>query len=131
MTRSRPYRDADDLMRLQRYNAEKFALDGGGWLHPGDIPHRLFNVGRGYNAADLLRLWEDGAGEIVGWALANPRTGSFDVQSHEAAVLHEALTWVETTLPNAQIETELRERDSFWTAIFTEHGFAPDPKALP
>lgn len=131
MTRSRPYQDADDLIRLQRFNAEQFALGAGGWLHPGDIPHRLFNTGRGYAADDLLRLWEDDAGEIVGWAIAIPRTGGFDVQSHRANVVHEALTWVETTLPNAQIETELPEGDSFWTAIFRERGFAPDPKALP
>ncbi len=131
MTHSRPYQDAGDMMRLQRYNAEQFPLGKGGWLHPGDIPHRLFNGGRGYDAADLLRLWEDNAGVIAGWALANPRLGSFDVQSHHADVLHEALTWVETTLPNALIETELPEGDSFWAAIFRERGFAPDPKALP
>jgi mycothiol synthase len=126
MTHSRAYRDADDMARLQRYNAEQFPLGKGGWLHPGDIAHRLFNGGRGYNAADLLRLWEDEAGAIVGWAIANPRTGEFDVQSHDVDVLHEALTWVEATLPNAQIETELPEGDSLWTAIFTERGFAPD-----
>jgi ribosomal protein S18 acetylase RimI-like enzyme len=131
MTRSRAYRGGYDVARLQRYNAEQFALGAGGWLHPGDIPHRLFNSGRGYNPADLLRLWEDDAGEIVGWAVVVPRLGSFDVQSHHADVLHEALTWVETTLTNAQIETELPEGDSLWTAIFRERGFAPDPKALP
>lgn len=131
MSRPRPYQDARDLLRLQRYSAQQFPLGAGGWLHPGDIPHRLFNGGRGYDPAALLRLWEDDAGEIVGWAVAIPRTGGFDVQSHLVDVLHEALTWVEATLPNAQIETELPEGESFWTEIFRERGFAPDPKALP
>ncbi|MBL8132358.1 MAG: GNAT family N-acetyltransferase [Anaerolineae bacterium] len=131
MTHSRAYQHAGDLLRLQRYSAERFALDAGGWLHPGDIPHRLFNGGRGQNPADLLRLWEDEVGEILGWALVNPRNGSFDVQSHDDAVLHKALTWIETKLVNAHIETELREGDSFFETIFTDRGFAPNPRALP
>jgi mycothiol synthase len=130
MTHSRPYRDADDLARLQHYNAAQMAQDACGWLHPGDIPHRLFNAGRRHKPADLLRLWEDDAGEIAGWALAIPQK-RFDVQSHDAAVIVEALAWVESTLMGDSIETEVYDSDAFRKPILTQHGFAPDPDSLP
>lgn len=128
MVYSRPYRDAADLARLQQYNAAQIAQDACGWLHPGDIPHRLFNSGRKHEPSDLLRLWEDEAGGIVGWALFNPQKG-FDVQSHDADVIAEALAWVETRLTTEN--TELWDDDVFRRAIFTQHGYAPDPNALP
>lgn len=130
MTYSRPYRDANDLVRVQDYSATQITHNARGWLYPGDIPHRLFNGGRKYNPTDLLRLWEDDAGEIVGWALAIPEK-SFDVQSHDASVIIEALAWVESTLTDDIIKTELYDGDTFRAAIFAQHGFAPDPAALP
>lgn len=128
MTRSRPYRDANDLARLQHYNAAQIAQDACGWLHPGDIPHRLFNGGRRHKPADLLRLWEDDAGEIAGWALLMPQK-SFDVQSHDASVIAEALAWVESSLTADSIGTEIWDSDAFRAAISAQHGFAPDSDA--
>lgn len=128
MIHSRPYRDASDLARLQHYNAAQIAHDACGWLHPGDIPHRLFNSGRRHKPADLLRLWEDDAGEIAGWALIIPQKG-FDVQSHHATVIAKALAWVESSLTADSIETELWDGDAFRAAIYTQHGFAPNPDA--
>ena len=125
MTHSRAYCDADDLARLQHYNAAQIGHDPCGWLFPGDIAHRLFNNGRRHNPADLLRLWEDDAGEIAGWALVIPQK-SFDVQSHDAAVITEALAWVESSLTGDSIETEVWDDDSFRTAIYAQHGFAPN-----
>ena len=130
MTYSRPYRGADDLARLQHYNAVQIAHDPCGWLHPGDLPHRLFNAGRRHKPPDLQRLWEDHAGEIAGRALAIPQN-SFDVQSHDAGVIAEALAWVESGLTAESIETELWDDDAFRTAIYAQHGFAPNPDALP
>lgn len=128
-THSRPYRDAHDLARLQHYTATQIAHDACGWLYPGDIPHRLFNSGRRHKPADLLRLWEDEAGEIVGWAILMPEN-RFDVQSHDATVIAEALAWVENRLTADSIETEVWDGDAFRRAIFAQHGFAPDPNAL-
>ncbi len=130
MTHSRPYRDASDMARLQQYNAAQIAHDACGWLYPGDISHRLFNNGRRHEPADLLRLWEDDAGEIAGWALVIPEK-SFDVQSHDATVIAEALAWVESSLTAGSIETELYDGDTIRTAIFAQHGFAPDPDGFP
>jgi ribosomal protein S18 acetylase RimI-like enzyme len=128
MTHSRPYRDADDLARLQYYNAAQIRHDPCGWLHPGDIPHRLFNYGRMHKPADLLRLWEDDEGEIAGWALVIPQK-SFDVQSHDANVIAEALDWVESRLTSGSIE--IWDSDVFRAAIFAQRGFAPAADELP
>lgn len=130
MTHSRPYQHSSDLTRLQQYSAVQSAQNACGWLHPGDLAHRLFNGGRRHNPADLLRLWEDESGAIAGWALMVP-PGSFDVQSHDASVIAAALAWAESTLTADSIETELYDDDLFRTAIFAQHGFAPDPDATP
>lgn len=130
MTRSRPYHDADDVAHLQHYNVTHIQHDPCGWLHPGDIPHRLFNSGRRHNPSDILRLWLNDADEIVGWAIAIPPKG-FDIQSHDAAVMGEALVWVQDSLTADTIETEVWDSDTFRTSIYTQHGFAPDPDALP
>lgn len=130
MTHSRPYRDADDITRLQQYNALQTARDARGWLHPGDIPHRLFNGGRRHNPADLLRLWEDEAGNILGWAMLG-LPNKFDIQSHDPAVIAEALAWVETSLQADKLETDIWAGDTFREPIYRQDGFAPDPEALP
>lgn len=130
MLHARPYRTADDLARLQHYNATHIAHDICGWLYPGDLAHRLFSSGRRHAPADLLRLWEDETGAIVGWALVIPPK-SFDIQSHDADVIAEALAWVQTTLTAPRIETELHDADTFRPLIFAQQGFVPDPDALP
>lgn len=129
MTRSRPYSNANDLVRLQHYNAKQIARDPCGWLHPGDIACRLMtSSGRGHDPANVLRLWEDDAGEVVGWASFVPKKG-FDLQSHDARIIVEALAWLTPQLTTESIE--LYDDDAFRKPIFTQHGFAPDPNALP
>lgn len=130
MTHSHAYRNASDLARLQYYNAVQISHDPCGWLHPGDIPHRLFNSGRRYQPTELLRLWEDGAGEIAGWALVIPQQ-SFDIQSHDATIIAKALVWVEHSLTGDSIETELWDGDVFRTTIYAQHGFVPNPDMSP
>ena len=42
--RRRSYRGDADVALLQAFNAEAIAATGGcGYVHPGDIAHRLFN----------------------------------------------------------------------------------------
>ena len=94
----RPYGGPADLDLLAAFNAEAAAATGGcGYLHPGDIAHRLYNGNRRYRPADVLVVWED-AGGVAGWALAAPAYAGFDVQirpdlrggAFERSVLEEA-----------------------------------------
>jgi mycothiol synthase len=67
------------------------------YLHPGDIPHRLYNGMRGrFPLAEIVRLWEK-AGEIIGFACAYPSWHAYDVQVHpefrDGDVERTALQW--------------------------------------
>jgi len=76
----RAYTGAADLQRLQDFNAAAIAVtDHCGYLHPGDIPHHIYNGNRGYDPATLLTIWEDDGG-IAAWVLANMRHKGFDAQ---------------------------------------------------
>ena len=76
----RPYRDGRDLDLLQTFNGESFAAtDGCGYLHPGDIPHHVYNGNKHYDPPDLLSIWEDEDG-VAAWVLAQPRHKGFDAQ---------------------------------------------------
>jgi mycothiol synthase len=76
----RTYRGAADLKLLQDFNAAAIAVtDHCGYLHPGDIPHHLYNGNRRYDPAEVLTIWEDEQG-VAAWLLVGPRHKSFDAQ---------------------------------------------------
>ncbi len=76
----RPYGTPEDLKRLQDFNAAAIAKTNGcGFLHPGDIPHRLFNGNKYFNPAEVMTIWEDQQG-IAAWLLIGPRHKSYDAQ---------------------------------------------------
>lgn len=76
----RPYQGAADIALLQAFNAAAIAqTDGCGYVHPGDIPHRLFNGNKLYDPAEVLTIWEDEAG-VAAWVMVGPRHRSADSQ---------------------------------------------------
>jgi ribosomal protein S18 acetylase RimI-like enzyme len=65
---------------LQEFNGRAIAAAGqGGYLHPGDIVHRMFNGCRHHDVSRLFHIWEDGAG-ITAWVMLQPGHDSFDLQ---------------------------------------------------
>jgi len=92
----RTYTSESDLKLLQDFNAAAIALtDHCGYLHPGDVPHHLFNGNRKYEPAEVLTIWEDGQG-VAAWLLVGPGHKSFDAQ-------------VRPDLRGAQLEREVLE----------------------
>ena len=76
----RPYQNASDLKLLQDFNARASAETGGcGYIHPGDIPHRLFNGNRHFDPGEVMTIWEDDQG-VAAWLMAGPRHKSYDLQ---------------------------------------------------
>ena len=76
----RTYAGEADVARLQEFNAAAIAVtDHCGYLHPGDIPHHLFNGNRFYDPAEVLTIWEDDRG-VAAWLLVGPRHKSYDAQ---------------------------------------------------
>jgi len=76
----RAYSGEADLKMLQDFNAAAIrATDHCGYLHPGDIPHHIYNGNKYFGPAEVLTLWEDGQG-VAAWLLANPTYQGFDAQ---------------------------------------------------
>jgi ribosomal protein S18 acetylase RimI-like enzyme len=76
----RTYLNEADLLLLQEFNAAAIALtDHCGYLHPGDIPHHLFNGNKHYDPAEVMTIWEDDQG-VAAWLLVGPRHKSYDAQ---------------------------------------------------
>jgi ribosomal protein S18 acetylase RimI-like enzyme len=76
----RTYGGAADLKLLQDFNAAAIAVtDHCGYLHPGDIPHHIYNGNRRYDPAELMTMWEDDRG-LAAWLLVGPGHKSFDAQ---------------------------------------------------
>jgi len=77
---ARPYQGETDLRRIQAATAEWIASAGFlGYMNVSDIALRLFNGMRRYQPNEIVRLWEDDAGEVIGWAMAYPGWSSFEV----------------------------------------------------
>ena len=80
---SRPYVSRDDLHKIQAATAEWIASAGFmGYLHVGDIALRLFNGMRRYQPQEIVRLWEDADGSLLGWAMVYPRWNSYEALLH-------------------------------------------------
>jgi ribosomal protein S18 acetylase RimI-like enzyme len=78
--KKRTYTGEADLKRLQDFNAAAIAVtDHRGYLHPGDIPHHIYNGNKNYDPVELMAIWEDDQG-VAAWLLANPRFKCFDAQ---------------------------------------------------
>jgi len=76
----RTYTGASDLKLLQDFNAGAIAVTNHcGYLHPGDIPHHIYNGNKYYDPVELMTIWEDDLG-VAAWLLANPRFKCFDAQ---------------------------------------------------
>ena len=78
--RRRSYEGASDLALLQAFTAAATATTGGcGYVHPGDVPHRLFNGNKWFDPAEVMTIWEDDLG-VAAWVLASPRFRGYDAQ---------------------------------------------------
>lgn len=77
---SRRYRDGEDVALLQSFNAAAIAETGGcGFIHPGDVAHRLFNGNKLFDPAEVLTIWETN-GRVDAWVLVSPRHAGYDAQ---------------------------------------------------
>lgn len=135
----RSYGGSADVGRLQDFNARQIRDHSRtGMLHPGDIPHRIFNALRRDDPHQLVHIWEDKDGEIAAWTLLDPRGGGFDPQISPAvrdatpALEHELNLWSEEALidlmtrsrsDSISIETEAFVDDTSRTTLLRKLGW--------
>ena len=117
----RSYQGGSDIRLLQDFNAAAIAVTGGcGYLHPGDIPLRLFNGNKFYDPSEVLTIWEDSAG-VAAWLMVQPGHKSFDAQVRpdlresglERDILLSAEEWTGDSMRRHQIESEALIADAF------------------
>ncbi len=76
----RQYTGEVDLKLLQDFNAAAITVtDHCGYLHPGDIPHHIYNGNKHYDPTEIMTIWEDGQG-VAAWLLLDLGHKSFDAQ---------------------------------------------------
>ncbi|NDJ61045.1 MAG: GNAT family N-acetyltransferase [Chloroflexi bacterium] len=138
----RPYNGAPDLARMQMLNAAARAQRGiCGYLHPGDIPHRIYNGLRRYAPEEIAYVWEDDAGALIAYCLLYPEYCGFDLQIHpdwlaaafEADLLAQsedlARAWKDRRAaddePCEAVEVDLFDCDERRIAWALAHGFTP------
>lgn len=81
----RHYQTDHDVYAMQAMNAQSIAEAGlCGYLHIGDIPHRIFNGLRRENPQELVWLWRNTQGELVGFVMTYPGVNGFDMVVHHA-----------------------------------------------
>lgn len=131
----------DDLARLQAFNAHQIKRHGrNGLMHPGDIPHRIYNALRRDDPQELVHLWEDDGRVIVGWVILDPRGGGLDPQiapvmrTVAPTLEREIIVWSEETLLNlmrfrrseaTSIETDAFDADTPRTTLLKDLGWVP------
>ena len=75
----RCYHGDSDVELLQAFNAAAIAQSAGcGYLHPGDIPHRLFNGNKLFDPVEVLAIWED-KDRVAAWVLVGPHHRSLSL----------------------------------------------------
>jgi ribosomal protein S18 acetylase RimI-like enzyme len=119
------FNGATDLGRMQGLVAESIHHVGDcGYVHVGDIPHRIYNLRRRQPIPDpsvYVRLWEDSFGQLAAWAILYPHWGSFEFQIHarhrssqtEFYILEQAESAAQALIRQCAIEKEYLEPDLF------------------
>ena len=137
--KKRTYTGEADLKRLQNFNAAAIAAtEHCGYLHPGDIPHHIYNGNRHYDPVDLMTIWEDEHG-VAAWLLADPGHKSFDAQvrpdlrggAFERDVLQLATERTITLMQQHNIASDYLYADAFRgdsarRELLTALGYEPD-----
>jgi ribosomal protein S18 acetylase RimI-like enzyme len=102
--RRRSYAGPADIDLLQQFTARQTAQHGRvGLVHPGDIPHRIFNGLRRDDPYELIHIWE-AEGVVVAWTLLDPAHAGFDPQVAPGArevwpdLEQQVITWSEKML---------------------------------
>lgn len=76
----RTYQGGLDIKLLQDFTMAATAETGGcGYVHPGDIPYRLFSGNKYFDPTEVMTIWENENG-IAAWLLIGPRHKSYDAQ---------------------------------------------------
>jgi mycothiol synthase len=135
---SHPYRSETDLRTIQDATAEWIAIAGfQGYLNVSDIALRLFNGMRKYSPGEIVRIWEDTGGQVVGWAMIYPVWNSYEVLLHPEYRQHrlaqDILGWAEHEIikyignseqPDKPIQLDVFDGDAARITLLEQRGYS-------
>jgi mycothiol synthase len=110
---SRPYSGAADSERLRVFLTQARLRLGHSCWHVGDLVWRLFLHSIRYDLGQMLRLWEDAGGDLLGFAIVSPPTATgticfdlqVDPQKRGQGLEERMLDWIEAWGRETMVET--------------------------
>jgi mycothiol synthase len=133
---NRSYQHPHDFERLTRFLSQaRTAVAHSHYLHVGDLTWQVFHMLAAYRPADLIQIWEDARGDILGFVLLFPPYGGFELQLRPqepgTALAAELLEWAEQHLPASDRRSTLaNNHDAARIALLGEQGYVPDGEWL-
>ena len=131
---SRPF-EKDEFARLCSFLGEvRPVINHNHYLHVGDLSWQLFHMLADYNPSDLIRLWQDEQDRLLGFALAYPAFGGFELQVHPAArqleLEREMFNWVQSQITHlnndcATLYTLVNQYDTLRVDLLEAENFQP------
>ena len=139
----RPYRDERDLEAMRRLLMGAGAeAHRAGYLHVGDVVWRLWDTLIAYDPERVVGLWEDGDGDLLGFAMFYPMYAGFSLQVHPdhrgGGAEEGMLAWAEERARSLAWEEgghgaidawDIFEGDADRIALLGRRGFARRPEA--
>ena len=104
------------------------------YLHCGDLCWQLFHMLSDFSPSDLIRIWEDEQGELVGFVLVYPPFGMFDIQVHptyrQRELEVEMLEWAQAQITQLSAEVDslyslVNETDTLRMSLLEARGYQP------
>ena len=129
---TRPYQHPQDFAKLAAFLSHtRAAIHHTHHLHPGDLTWQLFFMLASDHPADLIQIWEDGSGELLGFVLLYPAFGFFDLQldpgRRGGSLEAQMLQWAEQHLGAAgERHTLVNNQDTVRLALLSQHGYRPN-----
>jgi mycothiol synthase len=133
---SRPYQHPQDYATLAGFLSQARAhVHQSHYLHVGDLTWQLYHMLSDEHPADLIQIWEDASGRIMGFVLLYPTYGFFDLQLDPSqlggSLEAEMLQWAEQQLALAESTfTLVNNRDTARLTLLAAHGYAPNSEWL-
>lgn len=129
LTPNRPYQHPQDFERLARFlSSIRTDVQHTHCLHPGDLTWHIFHMLSDYPPADIVQIWEDAHGDILGFVLLFPAYGGFELQlrSQErgTGLENDMLDWAEQHLQSSvRRSTLVNNRDTARLTLLKERGY--------
>lgn len=135
----RPYSGIQDLYKIQTLMRDGLRAFPYGYMHPCDIEWWFFYNPTGESIEDTTFLWENEAGELLGWVTSLVQYAEYDLFMHPSQrgtpLEREMIAWIEERLSSqvepshsATLETgTVFEEDMFRRAVLVERGYVAKP----